>query len=91
MANWVATLNIKDIWQQAKNNEITMVELSKEIAKRIKHKFNMKDNWEGMDDELSFILDKLEEFNSNDKNLFDEVFERFYNWADINRIWIETF
>jgi len=89
MANWKYTLDIKDIWQQAKDDEITVQELAKETANRLEN-LKIKEKYYPMDE-----VDELISFSEDeeaDKYNFDDVMSRLYDWADRDHIcWIATF
>jgi hypothetical protein len=94
MANWIATLHIKDIWKASKNNELSVIDLAHSIATRLKllkpTLEKIKNNFIDLED-LDFLIDDLEMFNREDKNEFDLLWNFIYDWADRNRIWIEIF
>ena len=85
MAQWFHTLNIKEEWHQAKNNEITVQQLSEIIVKKLK-KIKI-DSFEKDDLIMEFI--EFSEDKSLDKDDFDDLWNEFYDWADSNRVWVK--
>lgn len=83
MANWQSKLDLKDVWNKV-SKEITLQELSKIIAKRLRKLKPTKDK--GILEERDDIADEFEGL-SLDKNAgfndFDSIMERLYNWGDI--------
>lgn len=84
MIRWNYTLNIKEEWEQAKNDEISVQELAKIIAEKTK-KFKLEDFDK---DDLIFELEEFSKDDSLDKDDFDELWNQYYDWADSRRVWV---
>ena len=87
MANWQTTLDIKDAFQKASNDEISCQELSKIIAEKLKClKLTkaIRDNELVMEERQELIeeFEGLAEQERLTKNGFDNVFASLYDWAD---------
>lgn len=88
MRNWKTSLKIKDAWVKAQNEEITTEELIKIIMQKTKTLNIKKDYW------LDAIMEKFEEMldiGDPSKDDFDIIWNDFYDWADNNDCWVETF
>ena len=83
MMAWKYKLDIADVWQSAKSDEIQPHELASEIAMRIRGLAVGQD-----------ALDIADEFDSLDANCTfddtDDVMEMLYDWGDRERCWIAT-
>ena len=97
MARWKYTLDLKDVWKKAKNEEISCKELADEIAKRIKNlpcyetdsklqdictEFEFFDE-EGEADELDFIMSDLYDWGDEETNPKGR-------WPRNAKCWIKT-
>lgn len=82
MPTWKHTLRLADVF----NNEDMPFERKRDtIVRRIKKsKF-----WNPDDFELSDVMEGLEQ--AEDIAEFDEAWGDFYDYADRERIWVETF
>jgi len=84
---WNHKFNIKDDWQKAVNREVSVADFSKLLANKIsKSPFYNEEDIEIADIVLEFT--HMGESNWDD---FDVVWDQFYDWADTNRVWIQTF
>lgn len=84
MIRWNYTLNIKEEWRQAKNDEISVQELAKIIAAKTK-KFKLEDFDK---EDLIFEFEEFSKDDSLDKDDFDELWNQYYDWADSRRVWV---
>lgn len=77
MAKWKYRLELKDLWKAREKKEISIKELGKKVAERIKQSVFYKKNetalWEIVDN-----FSHMEE----DIELFDEILDDLYDWAD---------
>jgi hypothetical protein len=90
MSKWKKTFDVSDMWRKAKNDEITIQVLSKTVAERLE-KLKKSDDY-GL--EIEDFVDEFKDFSQDeslDKNDFDNIWNRFYNFADRNRIWVKIF
>jgi hypothetical protein len=91
MAQWRKVLHIASEWKQAKEHEITIQQLAKSIADKLKE-FDP----DSMDDDIQYFIESFNSISNSSNNdgseieTFDEVMESLYNWADMNSCWIET-
>ena len=88
MAEWKATISVKADWNLRKEGKITLKQLVENILNKLKS-FD-----DGTDPELCDIICDFEGFieeDSDDVEDFDRIWNDVYDWADRNRIWIETF
>lgn len=77
MSNWVNKLDLKDLWKARDEGKLTIQELAKEVAKRIKNKHF----YNRYKDELEEIVMDFEDC-PEDVGEFDNILERLYDWAD---------
>lgn len=83
MANWQRKLDIKDVWKKAKNDEITLQELSKIMVERLRalESYPYKD----IEEEKNDIMEDLEAVYMDEnakQDEFNEVMGRLYDWGD---------
>jgi hypothetical protein len=79
MARWKHTLRIKEEWNACKEGAISVTELTQVIIKKLKD-LSIENDYE-----LEDILDEFQIFvddDSQDKDEFDDIWERLYDWAD---------
>lgn len=91
---WRYRINIGEIWERARDKEITIQELAKYIVKEFKLRLGSAF---GEDTEFGDIIDNLESIaedrteNQEDlMEMFDDIWGEVYAWADKNRVWIST-
>lgn len=81
MSLWLCTLKLKDIF----HDETKSFEQRRDvIAARIKTAAFYDEN----DFELVDMVDQLE--FAETAEAFNDYWAEFYNWADDNRVWVET-
>lgn len=79
---WRYTLKLVDVFH---DDDMPFEEKRDEIVRRIKAaKFYDPAGWE-----LGDVMDGLEQ--AEDVGEFDEAWADFYDWADRERVWVETF
>jgi len=81
MGNWVWTLDIKDDWQA----EIPVRELAHRVAAKLR---GAPPYVTGVREWIDAFSEATEDWTSDD---FDAVWDRLYDWADLQRVWIKTF
>lgn len=82
MSQWLHTLRVADVWR---NESLPFQSRRDEIVRRIKgSRF-----WDADDYDLECIVSDMAE--AEETNGFDASWDEFYNWADENRVWVETF
>jgi len=79
MPKWVNKLDLKDLWKQRDEGKITISELGKAVADRIKKSkfYKLKTHEQSLREivlDFEDCIDDVEEF--------DEILERLYDWAD---------
>lgn len=81
MSKWKYKLEVKDLWEEIKDNKITIQELSKQMSKRIK----LSRFYKKHEDDLEPIVNAFEDL-SEDKNAsvdeFDDILSELYDWGD---------
>ena len=86
MANWKHILDLRDTWKDFDEGHITIEELGKEVAKRIRNLPCYKkyvDELEDIEDNFEFCVGDIENFDNYLKDLYD--------FADFDhRLWIKT-
>jgi hypothetical protein len=87
MTNWQHTLDIKDAWEKAENNQITTAELAGVIAEQLKTLPSDLPDASAHADEFAELA-KQEDLSEDD---FNSTFHELYEWADENKVWIATF
>lgn len=87
MAKWKATLDIREDWQAAEREQISVQVLCERLIPKL------EDIGRKLNDNLSDFITELQEI-VDDPNAefddFDEVLEDLYDWADDNRVWVES-
>lgn len=84
MSDWQRTLDIKDIWEQAKNKEISTKSLAKIMIKRLEalNDFGIA----SVDEGKQALMDEFFELSEYEEGVsfydFDIVMGRLYDWAD---------
>jgi hypothetical protein len=87
MTNWQHTIDIKEAWEKASNDEITPAQLAAVVAEQLK----------SLPPDLPDAPAQLAEFEGLAQNAelsddeFDDAFESLYDWANDNSVWVATF
>jgi len=92
MPTWDATLSLKDFYH---DDELSIAEKAEKVSNVIRAKFanvldNDKDNF---DEDLDSLAADFRRISAHDRvtaNHFDNIMSDLYDWADWNRVWIET-
>jgi len=77
MANWIYRLDLKDLWDKHSQGNLTVEQVAKETAKRIR----ALSCYKKYEEELEEIAIDFE-YCDNDTDEFDGILERLYDWAD---------
>lgn len=91
MANWKATVNLKDLWKAYNElGSLPLHELAHETANRLKATLP---GAYADDYQFESIVDELADFHPEDSvENFDYILLRLYDWADEgHRLWVKTF
>jgi hypothetical protein len=94
MNKWIYHIEIADIWKKTKTDEISVYEFVELFLKRLKLKSFYKKFIKEQDLELEDIILDFELFveqKNDDKEEFDDIWDRFYDWADGIRLWVNIF
>lgn len=97
MSEWVNRLNLKDLWEAKEEGKLTIQELGKQVARRIRKMpcYKLYDNeLEEIAVQFEYVDDNVEEF--------DSILSDLYDWADIclftprgqmqrKMCWVKTF
>lgn len=91
MANWKIKIDIADIWQKYEDDEDfdafkeELVPILQSYQEEVSDKL---DEDEAMDyeDLVSEIANDTEDVED-----FDNIWQRMYDWADYNKVWLGTF
>ena len=78
MINWVNRLDLKDLWKAKDEGKLTIQELGKQVARRIR-KMPVYKKYE---EELEDIAIQFE-FVDEDVEVFDDILSELYDWADM--------
>lgn len=82
MSNWDYTLRLGDMFH---DENMSFEQRRDEIVRRIRaSRF-----WDEDDGELVTTVSDLSA--AWDVDEFDQFWDKFYDWADWNRVWVETF
>lgn len=84
MTDWQRTLDIKDAWTKASEDEISSQELAKVITSKLRSMKPLNDM--GIDDQREEIADWFEDFSDDEEastDDFDCLMTELYDWADI--------
>jgi len=102
MANWRATLNIKDEWKASNEDKEKVTELVTAVIAWMDDRLKagvFKDdaNLEELRDEFKALLHGATHTRHTVKwgktriAKFDKIWNELYNWADRNLVWVKTF
>lgn len=102
MAEWARKLDVSDVWQQAKDYEISIQELSRIVEQRLRAVENIGDHdLDYTKEELADEFKDLAEDEEADNEWFNDIWSRLYDWGDTpldnNQLygkkvcWISTF
>lgn len=80
MANWVYTLNIQDLREKAKNEEITPADYMAEIVRRMRA-LNVADKYKAARDRVANLIEEYIHAG-NDWDDADDLMESVYDWGD---------
>lgn len=85
MNRWKHRVALGDVFH---NDDMPLPEKGGVIAQRIKAASFYSDE----DYDLVNMIEELEDAaRDDDEHYFDLVWSAFYDWADANRVWVETF
>lgn len=87
MAKWVYTLQLTKEWKAAADNLIGVEEMAHCVGKSIREMLERMPELESV--VIDDIATDFEGFEGSDVEEFDHSWERLYNWADWNRVWVE--
>jgi len=93
MENWLYRINIEDIWNDVKKDKISVYKFVELFLKRLEQKSFYK-KFIDKDFELEDIISDFDNFleeQNTDKDEFDEIWSRFYDWADGIKLWVNIF
>lgn len=91
MANWVVKLDIADIWNKYQDDE-DFEEFKEALVPALKAKQEEIQEKLGDDAAMQFEDTITEiEYNADDVEEFDYIWQDFYDWADENLVWLGTF
>ena len=88
MRRWKYRIALKKEWKAAKNGEMDVEVLTKEIGKKIRVLLADNPTLNGMF--IDGVTSTLESFSGDDLDEFDDIFDNLYNWADVHDVWVET-
>lgn len=91
MANWVIKLDLSDIWNKYQEDE-DFEEFKEALIPRLKEKLEEVQEKLGDDAAMEFedMISEIE-YNAEDVEEFDYIWQDFYDWADENKVWLGTF
>lgn len=84
MAQWQRTIRLQPTWDKAKSHEISIQELAAVISKKLKALRPFNDDY--IDSERDNLVDEFEglaEDESADREDFDDIMCRLYDWGDM--------
>jgi len=89
MPIWHRTIEVADLHQRFRSDEIELHELGKEFAIRIRA---MQPHPLIRREEAEYFAAQFEALDEYDdvENL-DDILEGFYDWCDASRVWVNTF
>jgi hypothetical protein len=91
MANWIVKIDVADIWDKFQDDEDfeefkeALIPILSEKVDEIRNKIGEVEAMQ-FEDKISEI-----EYNANDVEEFDYIWQDMYDWADDNMVWIGTF
>lgn len=84
MAKWKHTLRLGDVFH---NDDLTLAQKTEKITERFQAlKIPEADRWDA-ESTLEELADAAAE---DDVDWWDGAWNFFYDWADANRVWVET-
>lgn len=92
MPIWKHTLNVADIWAEAKKANVGPDDLANGIADRLAVQIRGNRIRADVDTWIERWREWATEAAENDLDFddFDNVWDEFYNWADSRRVWVKT-
>jgi hypothetical protein len=91
MANWVVKLDVVDIWEKYQDDE-DFEEFKEALVPALKDK--QDEVQEKLGDEAAMEFEDLIsqiEYNADDVEEFDYIWQDLYDWGDENMVWLGTF
>jgi hypothetical protein len=91
MANWVVKLDVVDIWEKYQDDE-DFEEFKEALVPALKDK--QQEVQEKLGDEAAMEFEDLIsqiEYNADDVEEFDYIWQDLYDWGDENMVWLGTF
>ena len=79
MSNWINRLELGDLWKARDEEKLTIQELGKKVAERIRKLRCYKkeeDTLEEIAEQFDYVSEEVEEF--------DYILEELYDWGDIS-------
>lgn len=91
MANWVIKIDVADIWQKYEDDE-DFDAFKEELLPILKSKVEEVSKKLGEEEAMEFedLVSEIE-YNADDEDEFDYIWQQLYDWADSNRVWLGTF
>jgi len=92
MPTWDATLSFKDFYH---DDELSIAEKAEKVSNAIIAKFAsiLDSDTDDFDEDLDSLTTDFQNLSAYDKaeaDHFDNIMSGLYDWADWNRVWIET-
>ena len=91
MANWKIKIKVSNIWQEFEDSEDFESFKAKLVPALKSYQSKIEKNL-GTDEAMYYdnLVQEIE-YAADDVDEFDEIFADMYDWADGNKVWIETF
>lgn len=95
MTNWKYTINLKDTWGKAQEGEGSVNEVVTSFLSQVKdvqERLPYDSQIATAVDQLEYMLEEAVQAEEDiDGDDFDEVWCDVYDWADRNKVWLQTF
>lgn len=91
MANWTIKIDVADLWEKYQDDE-DFEAFKEALFPRLREKLSEVEDKLGSDVAMEFddLVDQIE-YNADDVEEFDYIWQDLYDWADTNMVWLGTF
>ena len=91
MANWTIKIDVSDLWEKYQDDE-DFEAFKEALLPRLREKLSEVEEELGSGVAMEFddMIDQIE-YNADDVEEFDYIWQDLYDWADANLVWLGTF
>ena len=91
MGKWAYKIDVADLWRQQEDEEISFEDFVRELTDTFSSEVENIHETIGYSEAMVFedIVQRMS--MAGDEEEFDDEWHQLYDWADDNRVWINTF